>query len=106
MKIGFISEHYPPTDGGVATSTQRVARHLHRLGARVHVLCFDHSRPMTDKDYVVEEVDEGVRVSRVGPFFLKQAGASADRIPEKVKATLRRRAFNRMIQALKDGGGA
>lgn len=102
VRIGFISEHYPPTDGGVATSTQRVARNLHKLGADVHVLCFDHSRPLTSKDYVCHENDDGVRVSRVGPFFLKQKSQSADRIPEKLKATFRRRAFNQMLHILKD----
>jgi glycosyltransferase involved in cell wall biosynthesis len=106
MKVGFVSEHYPPTDGGVATSTQRVARHLHRLGAEVQVFCFDHARPLSSADYVHHEVDEGVRVARVGPFFLKQKDVSVDRIPEKHKATFRRRANNQMVHLLRQDGGA
>ncbi|MEQ1494776.1 MAG: glycosyltransferase family 4 protein [Novosphingobium sp.] len=104
MKIAFISEHYPPTDGGVATSTQRIARNLRRLGIDVHVLCFDHSQALTSRDYVCEEDDHGVRVSRVGPFFLKQKSQSAESVPEKLKATFRRRACNQMIRLLRDSG--
>lgn len=98
LRVTFVSEHYPPTDGGVATSSQRVARQLVLLGADVHVICFDHGQPITSPDYVVREYDEGVVVSRVGPFFLKQRLLSADAIPEKQKATLRRRAFAQMCQ--------
>lgn len=101
MKIGFVSEHYPPTDGGVATSTQRVARSLHQLGADVHVFCFDHSRPLSSSDYVTHEIDSGVNVTRVGPFFLKQKEASVDRIPEKIKATFRRRATNQIAKLMR-----
>lgn len=103
MKIAFISEHYPPTDGGVATSTQRIARSLVQLGVEVHVLCFDHSRPLVSRDYICEEIDQGVRVSRVGPFFLKQKGQSAESVPEKLRATFRRRACNQMIRLLSEG---
>lgn len=100
MNIGFISEHYPPTDGGVATSTQRVARELARQNINVNVLCFDNSRPIESNDYVIKEVDNGVKVFRIGPFFLKQTSLSADSLPEKIKATLRRRAFEQMIRIL------
>jgi glycosyltransferase involved in cell wall biosynthesis len=101
MKVSFVSEHYPPTDGGVATSTQRVARSLHRLGIDVQVFCFDHSKPLSSTDYVIQETDLGVRVSRIGPFFLKQKETSVDRIPEKVKATFRRRATNQIINMVR-----
>ncbi|MES2154619.1 MAG: glycosyltransferase family 4 protein [bacterium] len=104
MKIGFVSEHYPPTDGGVATSAQRVARALVRQGVEVHVICFDHSRDVASADYCIEELDQGVQVSRIGPFFLKQPALSADQVPEKVKATLRRRAFEAMSQILRRQG--
>src|SRR6185436_19653226 len=88
-----IAEHYPPTEGGVATSARRIARNLASLGAQVHVVTFDHSRPVTSEDYVVQGWDGDVAVTRVGPFFLKQPGLSADALPEKTRATLRRRAF-------------
>lgn len=101
MKIGFIAEHYPPTSGGVATSTQRVARQLVQLGARVHVLCFDHSRPLRSPDYVIEEVDRGVRVDRIGPFFLKQKEIKLDELDERIKAAFRRRAFEQMVRQLR-----
>lgn len=100
MKIGFISEHYPPTEGGVATSTQRVARELVKLGIEVHVICFDHSRPIESEDYIVNENDDGVNLHKIGPFFLKQHSLSVDSIPEKVKASFRRRAFEQMIKIL------
>jgi glycosyltransferase involved in cell wall biosynthesis len=106
MRIAFLSEHYPPTDGGVATSTQRVARNLQQLGANVHVFCFDNSRPLTSEDYTAEEIDQGVRVTRVGPFFLKQKGVPVDSISEKVRATLRRRAFAQIARILEAEGGA
>lgn len=101
MKIGFISEHYPPTDGGVATSTQRVARELTKQGVAVQVICFDHSRPINSDDYIIIEHDGDVEVSRVGPFFLKQPSISVNAIPEKVKAMFRRRAFEQMVRILK-----
>ncbi|HWQ88643.1 MAG TPA: glycosyltransferase family 4 protein [Desulfitobacteriaceae bacterium] len=101
MKIGFISEHYPPTEGGVATSTQRVARELVKLGLNVHVICFDNSRPVESEDYVIEDNDDGVNLHKIGPFFLKQPSLSVDSIPEKVKAAFRRRAFVQIIRILK-----
>jgi len=100
IKIGFIAEHYPPTSGGVATSTQRVARQLVQLGIQVHVLCFDHSRSLRSPDYVIEEVDHGVRVSRIGPFFLKQNEIKLDELDERIKAAFRRRAFEQMARQL------
>lgn len=101
MKIGFIAEHYPPTEGGIATSAQRVARELVRLGLSVRVICFDHSRPITSHDYVIEQYDEGVQVARVGPFFLKQPRLPVDHVPEKTKASLRRRMFEQMVSLLR-----
>jgi len=97
-RLAFLAEHYPPTDGGVATSAQRVARALVREGAKVQVLCFDHSRPLTSPDYVVHDVDEGVSIARVGPFFLKQKNIRADELEERIKAIFRRRAFDQMLR--------
>lgn len=93
MNIGFVAEHYPPTDGGVATSAQRVAMAMTRLGTSVTVATFDHSLPIESPPYCIAERDGDVEVLRIGPFFLKQPTLSVDRIPEKVRAVLRRRAF-------------
>jgi glycosyltransferase involved in cell wall biosynthesis len=100
MRIGFISEHYPPTDGGVATSTRRLARTLAKRGTEVHVFCFDSSRPLTSADYAIQENDEGVQVTRVGPFFTKQP-SRFESISEKTRATLRRRAFDQMSRLMR-----
>ncbi len=100
MRIGVIAEHYPPTEGGVATSARRIARHLRALGASVQVATFDHSRPLTSEDYIVVEEDGGTPVVRVGPFFLKQPGKSVDALPEKLRATLRRRALGQISRVL------
>lgn len=101
MKIGFIVEHYPPTEGGVATSAQRVARELVKLGVDVCIICFDATRPLDSEDFITEEKDNGVKVFRVGPFFLKQKSINIDSFPEKLKATIRRRAFNQIVAILK-----
>jgi len=101
MKIGFIVEHYPPTEGGVATSAQRVARELAKLGVDVTVICFDATRPLDSEEFISEERDNDVKVFRVGPFFLKQKAINVDSFPEKLKATFRRRAFNQMVSILK-----
>lgn len=102
MKVGFIVEHYPPTEGGVATSAQRVARELTKLGLDITVLCFDSVRPLDSEEFITEENDNGVKVFRVGPFFLKQKSINVDSLPEKIKATFRRKAFNQMISILKE----
>lgn len=94
VNIGFVTEHYPPTDGGVATSAQRVATTMTRLGASVTVATFDHSRPLESPDYCISERDGEVEVRRIGPFFLKQRSVSVDSVSEKVRAVLRRRAFD------------
>lgn len=101
MRICFISEHYPPTSGGVATSTQRVARELVIQGADVQVFCFDHSMPIESDDYALTEIDQGVIVHRIGPFFLKHK--NLDQIPEKVKASLRRRSFEQTLRIISKG---
>jgi glycosyltransferase involved in cell wall biosynthesis len=98
MRIALVAEHYPPTSGGVATSAQRVARELVKLGANVQLFCFDNSKPVTADDYVIEEVDQGVRVARIGPFFLKRSDLGNASLPEKVKAMFRRRALAQMAR--------
>jgi glycosyltransferase involved in cell wall biosynthesis len=104
MKIGFMTEHYPPREGGVATSAQRVATAMARLGAAVTVVTFDHSRPIESPPYLLAERDGGVEVLRVGPFFSKQLAGSLDSIPEKMRAVLRRRAFCTIYDALNARG--
>lgn len=96
MRILIVSEAYPPTSGGVATSTQRIARNFLKLGSKVVVLTFDHSRPLDSVDYFLSENDEGVEVFRIGPFFLKQPSVEVGHISEKLRAIFRRRAFDQM----------
>jgi len=95
-RVLFVSEGYPPTSGGVATSAQRVARNLVRLGCEVMLLTFDNSQPLTNEDYLVCEDDNGVQVRRMGPFFLKQPTAGIE-LSEKIRAIFRRRAFDQML---------
>jgi glycosyltransferase involved in cell wall biosynthesis len=102
MKLGFISEHYPPTAGGVATSTQRVANELSKKGIEVHVICFDTVQPLTSEDFILEETDGKVKVYRIGPFFLKQKKIDIGDIPQKIKATFRRRVYNQLVAILKE----
>lgn len=104
MKIGFIAEGYPPMSGGVATSAQRIARELVRLNCEVVILTFENTVPITSEDVCFEEVDEGVKVYRVGPFFLKNATmkTTVEMLDEKYKAVLRRRAFNQMLHILQN----
>ncbi|MBK6877720.1 MAG: hypothetical protein IPG99_15025 [Ignavibacteria bacterium] len=83
MRIGFIVEHYPTTQGGVATSAQRVARELVKLGLEVILICFDSTRPLDSEEFVSEEIDNNVKVFRIGPFFLKQKSINIDSFPEK-----------------------
>jgi glycosyltransferase involved in cell wall biosynthesis len=98
MRIAIVAEHYPPTSGGVATSSQRVARELVKLGADVQLFCFDNSKPVTSDDYVIEELDQGVRIARIGPFFLKRSDLGDSSLPEKVKSMFRRRALSQMAR--------
>ncbi len=100
IRLAFVAEHYPPTDGGVATSTQRVARALCGRGMDVQVFCFDARVPIVSRDAIFEERDCSVRVKRVAPFFLKHKELEPEAVPDKVKATFRRRAVNQMIREL------
>lgn len=101
MRVAVIAEHYPPTDGGVATSAARIAGGLAREGAMVQLLTFDYSRPLTDDDYVLDSIGvDGVNISRVGPFFLKHPFLRDNTLSEKTRAILRRRAFNQIVSRL------
>lgn len=106
LRLLFVSEAYPPTSGGVATSTQRIAQNLVRQGCEVLVLTFDGTRPLAEDDYLVEEDDHGVVVKRIGPFFLKQPSVEAERLSEKIRAVFRRRAFDQMERLAHDFGPA
>ena len=57
MKIGLISEAYPPMSGGVATSAQRVARNLVKAGNDVIVLTFENTHDVTEQDLLIREED-------------------------------------------------
>src|SRR5262245_58207321 len=97
MKVTFITEHYTPDPGGVATSSRRVAQNLMLTGHDVQVLTFDNSRPLASEDYVLHSEDKGVPVSRVGPFFRRHPDLKVTPISEKIRAVFRRRACQQMI---------
>jgi glycosyltransferase involved in cell wall biosynthesis len=97
MKIGVITEYYPPTFGGVATSAQRIAQNLASCGVRVQVFAFDGSRPLTSMPYVAREEDGHVQVGRVGPFFLGQPSDVRARLTENGRATLRRQVVDSLL---------
>jgi hypothetical protein len=69
--ILVVTEAWPPTSGGVATSAQRISTNLAKLGVGVTVFTFDSSRPVTDPEYQLESVEGEVKLVRFGPFFLK-----------------------------------
>ena len=104
MKIGFIAEAYPPISGGVATSTQRIARELVKLNCDVVILTFDNTTPITSEDICFEEIENDIKIYRIGPFFLKNPPISTTFkiLDEKYKAILRRRAYNQMLNVLKN----
>lgn len=103
IKIGFVAEGYPPMSGGVATSAQRIARELVKLNYNVVILTYDNTVPITSEDICFEESDEGVKVYRAGPFFLKNPTmkTTVEILDEKYKAVLRRRVYNQMLNILK-----
>ncbi len=94
--IVFVTQGYPPIEGGVSTSTQRVAQNLVKRGCRVIVLSLDYSRPLSEQDYVISENDEGVEIRRVGPFFKGRV------INDETIATHRRRIFDQMELVAQD----
>lgn len=102
MRITFVTEHYPPDPGGVATSSQRVAEALAGSGHVVQVLTFDSSRPLTSEDYVRSTVENGVTVNRIGPFFLRHPDLATISLSEKLRAVFRRRACNQMLASAID----
>jgi len=103
MKIALIAEAYPPMDGGVATSAQRLSREIAKTGNEMVVCTYDHLRPVTGDDFWYEEFDCGVHVYRVGPFFLKNKTLKSlpAELSEKNQAVLRRRAYGQMLTLLK-----
>lgn len=107
MKICFFAEHYPPMDGGIATSAQRIAVHLKAIGNDVTVFTFDNTRRIDVGDYCNVSCENGVLVYRFGPFFAKNKNidkAHGEFTTEREKAILRRRVFMQMYGvALKIG---
>jgi rhamnosyl/mannosyltransferase len=74
LRICHLGKFYPPAPGGVETHVQTLARAQARAGADVQVVCANHRDArgvdVTWKSLVstptVNEVDEGVRVTRLG----------------------------------------
>lgn len=97
LKVLFVTEGYPPDVGGVATSSQRVARNLHKAGCEVVVCSFDYSRPSSEPDYTVTSDDAGVRLHRSGPYFEVPALVSDDLL-----SIHRRRVYDQFARVAQD----
>jgi len=92
MKLCFITDNYPPTSGGIAISSRRIAQELLRNGVDVYVVTFDHSKTINNESYIIQEKEtNGLTIFRIGPFFERQQNL---RINEKIKALLRRQILN------------
>ena len=107
MKILFFPEHYPPMDGGIATSAQRIAFHLQAVGNDVTVFTFDNTRRIDVGDYCNVSREDGLPIYRFGPFFAKNKNidkANGEFTTERDKAILRRRVFMQMYGAAQTMG--
>jgi glycosyltransferase involved in cell wall biosynthesis len=103
MKLTFITESYPPDQGGIATSSLRLATALAGAGHALQVLTFDRTRPLEHGDYSQRETFDGFEVIRFGPFFgghpLIQGALPADPDSrENMRAAFRRRVCDRMVR--------
>jgi len=94
-RVLLVSIGYPPLDGGVATSTHRVARNLCLLGCEILVLTFDYKTALSGDDCVVLEKDGAVEIRRFGPFYRHHD------IDDKEIAEARRRVYDQMEIAAK-----
>jgi rhamnosyl/mannosyltransferase len=74
LQVVHLGKHYPPSLGGIESHTQVLARAQAELGADVRVVVVNHAtdtgRDATFERYTttpwVEDVDQAVRVTRVG----------------------------------------
>ena len=74
LRVCHLGKYYPPAPGGIETHVQTIARGQAALGLRVRVICVNHTnREGRDLTFVrhgatetIEQVDGGVRVTRVG----------------------------------------
>ncbi len=98
MRLTLITEHYPPSPGGVATSSKRLAEALTVEGHSIQVLTFDNSRPLVSADYALRSFDSGVEIIRSGPFFLRHPELATTSLSEKLRAVFRRRAYGQMAR--------
>lgn len=95
-RILVVTEAWPPTSGGVATSAQRISTNLAKLGIGITVFTFDSSRPITDPEYQFESMEDEVKVVKFGPFFLKRPNEEIRGLSEKHRAIMRRRIYDAM----------
>ena len=69
MKIGLISEKFPPDPGGLAVSTARLARGLASAGWEVRVFCLAAAETTPGMPgALTETVQDGARIFRLQPF--------------------------------------
>jgi glycosyltransferase involved in cell wall biosynthesis len=100
LKIAFITEEYPPMNGGVGVSAQRITTHLVKEGCEVALFTFDASKPLHEPDYCHEAIIDGVGVHRVGPFYLRQPGVDPEKMSESQCAMHLRRVFDEIERRL------
>lgn len=68
-RIVHLAKYYPPTPGGIETHVQTLAQTQASLGADVHVVCvngLDEKGHLCTTTKTVTEIDNGVRVTRLG----------------------------------------
>lgn len=100
MNILIVAEAYPPDEGGVATSTARIANALAAAGCSVIVATYDHERGPDFTSPQRVESDGPVTLMRIGPLLVsagKDAASSA-----RHKALLRRRFVASVLDTLED----
>ena len=105
MKICFFTEHYPPMDGGIATSAQRISNNLKKLGNSVTVFTFDNTKKVDVPDYCNVFVENDMEIYKFGPFFAKNKNidkAHGEATSERDKAILRRRVLMQMYEVAQD----
>lgn len=77
MHVCHLAKYYPPASGGIESHVQTLARGQRKSGLDVTVVCINH-RDQNGADVLrnsfsstdsTEEVDEGVRILRVGRRF-------------------------------------
>jgi glycosyltransferase involved in cell wall biosynthesis len=89
MRIGLLSDRFPPDVGGLAQAAARIARELARAGCEVEVLASEARLP---PGTLREEESDGVRVRRLGAA--RDAAETQALLFERLVARHRERPFD------------